>query len=182
MHYRNATLDDVPALVRLYRYVAEKSGGIARTSAEVTEDYVQGFVEKSLANGLIIVLENEEKPDELIAEIHAYNPGIRLFEHVLSELTILVDPRFQHKGIGRTIFTIFLDEVVNNRPDIGRVELLTAESNTRAHRLYQSLGFMIEGRFEMRMRTETGYAADIPMSWQNPGFEFDGSIPRLDRK
>lgn len=182
MHYRNATVDDIPALVRLYRDVAEKSGGIARTSEEVTTEYVKAFVERSLADGLIIVLENEDVPDELIAEIHAYTPGIRLFQHVLSELTLLVDPRFQGKGIGRTIFTIFLDEVVNNRPDIGRVELLTGESNAHALGLYQSLGFLIEGRFEMRSRTATGYEADIALYWQNPGFEFDGSIPRLDNK
>src|SRR5688572_11214153 len=152
MHYRNATIGDVAALVNLYRRVAEGSGGIARTREEVTTEYVSGFVERSLANGLIIVLENKEEPDELIAEVHAYKPGIRLFEHVFSDLTLLVDPRFQGRGIGRTIFTIFLDEIVNNRPDVGRVELLTAESNARALHLYQSLGFTIEGRFEMRLR------------------------------
>jgi ribosomal protein S18 acetylase RimI-like enzyme len=182
MHYRNGTAGDVPALVRLYRRVAELSGGIARKSHEVTEEYVQNFVNRSLEDGLIIVLENAEKPGELAAEIHAYTPGIMLFEHVLSELTVLVDPDFQGKGVGRTIFTIFLDEVVNSRPDIGRVELFTAESNARALHLYQSLGFMIEGRFEMRARTTTGYEADIALYWQNPGFEFDGSIPRLDRR
>jgi len=182
MHYRNATPGDIPALVRLYRRVAEISGGIARRSDEVTEEYVQTFVEKSLSQGLIIVLENEEKPGELAAEIHACKPGIRLFDHVLSELTLLVDPAFQGKGIGRTIFTIFLDEVVNSRPDIGRVELATGESNARALHLYQSLGFMIEGRFELRSRTATGFEADICLYWQNPAFEFDGSIPRLDRR
>ena len=174
MHYRNATIGDVAALVNLYRRVAEGSGGIARTREEVTTEYVSGFVERSLANGLIIVLENKEEPDELIAELHAYKPGIRLFEHVFSDLTLLVDPRFQGRGIGRTIFTIFLDEIVNNRPDVGRVELLTAESNARALHLYQSLGFTIEGRFEMQIRTVEGnYEADIPMGWQNPNFEFE---------
>lgn len=182
MHFRNATPDDIPALVRLYREVAEKSGGIARKKEEVTEDYVGTLVRRSLADGIIIVLENEEDPEELIAEIHAYKPGIRLFDHVLSELTILVDPRFQGRSLGRTIFTIFLDEIVNNHPDVGRVELFTSETNSRALHLYQSLGFLIEGRFEMRLRTENGYEADIALSWQNPGFEFDGSIPRLDRQ
>jgi len=179
MHFRNATNDDIPALIRLYRDVAEKSGGIARKKDEVTEEYVSAFVTRSLADGIIIVLENDENPEELIAEIHAYRPGIWSFNHILSELTILVDPRFQGKNLGRTIFTIFLDEVVNNHPDIGRVELLTGESNARALHLYQSLGFLIEGRFEMRYRTEKGFVADIQLYWQNPAFEFDGSIPRL---
>ena len=179
MHYRNATVDDIPALLRLYKQVAETSGGIARQADEVTTEYVTGFVNRSLADGLIIVLENDESPGEIIAELHAYKPGIRLFDHVFSDLTFLVDPRFQGKGIGRTIFTIFLDEIVNNRADIGRVELLTGESNARALHLYQSLGFIIEGRFELRGRTDKGYEADIQLYWQNPNFEFDGSIPRL---
>ena len=59
MHYRNATVDDIPALLRLYKKVAETSGGIARQSDEVTTDYVTGFVNHSLADGLIIVLEND---------------------------------------------------------------------------------------------------------------------------
>jgi hypothetical protein len=39
---------------------------------------------------------------------------------------------------------------------------------------------MIEGRMEMRFRNPSGtFEADIPMGWVNPGFEFDGEIPRL---
>lgn len=181
MHFRNATPDDVQALVRLYKDVAEKAGGLARTASEISVEFVSDVVRKSLADGIIIVLENDENPDELIAEIHAYRPGIKLFDHVLGDLILLVDPRFHGKGIGRTIFTLFLDEVVNNHPHIGRVELMTGESNARALHLYQSLGFLIEGRFEMRSRTATGYEADIALSWQNPAFEFDGTIPRLNR-
>lgn len=181
MHYRNAELKDIPALLRLYEGVAEKSGGIARRKDELSENFIRSFVERCLRNGLIIVLENPDNPSEIIAEIHAHKPDFRMLSHVMTDLTVLVDPRFQGKGIGRTIFTIFLDEIANHRPDVGRVELLTAESNVRAHKLYQSLGFYIEGRFEMRIRTDNGFEADIQMSWQNPGFEFDGDIPRLNR-
>jgi ribosomal protein S18 acetylase RimI-like enzyme len=179
MHYRNAERTDIAALAKLYREVASKSGMIARKEHEVTTEFVEAFVDKSLRDGLIIVGEDEAQPGELIAEIHASKPGIELLGHIFSDLTILVDPRYQDKGIGRTIFTIFLDEIANHRPDVGRVELLTAESNKRALHLYQSLGFVIEGRFEMRLRTATGFEADIALSWQNPGFEFDGEIPRV---
>jgi ribosomal protein S18 acetylase RimI-like enzyme len=182
MHYRNAERTDIPALLKLYREVASKSGMIARKEHEITIEFIEDFIDKSLRDGLIIVGEDEAEPGELIAEIHASKPGIELFEHVFSDLTILVHPRFQDKGIGRTIFTIFLDEIANHRPDVGRVELMTGEYNKRALHLYQSLGFVIEGRFEMRMKTETGFAADIALWWQNPGFEFDGEIPRLNRQ
>lgn len=181
MHYRTAEESDIPRLLKLYKAVAKTPGYIARLEHEITEEYVSHFVHKSLKDGLIIVGENETDPDELIAEVHGYKSDLQGFGHVFGDVTFLVHPDHQGKGIGRTIFTIFLDEIVNTRPDIGKVELFTGEANTRAIALYQSLGFMIEGRMEMRYwnsRTET-YEADIPLGWVNPNFEFDGDIPRL---
>jgi putative acetyltransferase len=52
------------------------------------------------------------------------------------------------------------------------VELIARESNLKAIELYQSLGFLIEGRLEMRIKTtDNHYEADIPMGWQNPNYE-----------
>lgn len=180
MHYRTATPDDIPALVKLYKDVSKVQGFIARLEHEVTEEYVSDFVHKSLERGLIIVGEHETNPGELIAEIHGYTPGLTIFNHVITDVTLLVHPEHQGKKIGRTIITIFLDEIATNRPDIGKVELYTGESNRRAINLYQSLGFLIEGRMEMRYKNPVGtYEADIPMGWVNPNFEFNGNIPRL---
>ena len=90
---------------------------------------------------------------------------------MLGDVTIVVHPDFQGRKIGRTILMIFLDEIVRNRPDIGRVELIARESNEKAIALYQSVGFLIEGRLEMRIKTADHYEADIPMGWQNPNYE-----------
>ncbi|WP_276372961.1 N-acetyltransferase [Chryseolinea sp. H1M3-3] len=173
MRYRTANLDDAPALIKLYKAVARTEGGIARLEHEITPEYVDGFLERSLATGLIVVGEHPENANELIAEIHAYKPGPQTFDHVLSDLTLVVHPQFQGKKMGRTILTIFLEEIARNHPDVGRVELIARESNEKAIALYQSLGFLIEGRLEMRIRTtDRHYEADIPMGWQNPNFEF----------
>ena len=173
MRYRTADIDDLSKLIRLYKAVAREDGGIARLEHEVTEDYVKNFILKSLATGLIIVAENPDDPEELIAEIHGFKAGISVFDHVLGDVTILVHPKSQGKKIGRTILTIFLEEIARNRRDIGKVELIARESNVKAIELYQSLGFRIEGRLEMHIRTpERHYEADIPMGWQNPNFEF----------
>ena len=173
MRFRTADIDDLQRLIRLYKAVAREEGGIARLEHEITEDYVKNFILKSLASGVIIVGENPEDPEELIAEVHGYKAGIAAFDHVLGEVTILVHPKFQGKKIGRTILTIFLEDIARNRMDIGKVELIARESNTKAIEFYQSLGFRIEGRLEMRIRTpERSYEADIPMGWQNPNFEF----------
>src|SRR5688572_14579447 len=173
MRFRTADIDDLPRLIKLYKAVAREEGGIARLEHEVTEDYVKNFIIKSLATGVIIVGENPDDPDELVAEIHGYKSGLSVFDHVLGDVTILVHPKFQGKKIGRTILTIFLEEIGHNRMDIGKVELIAREGNMKAIELYQSLGFRIEGRLEMRIRTpDRNYEADIPMGWQNPNFEF----------
>jgi ribosomal protein S18 acetylase RimI-like enzyme len=174
MHIRTAELSDIPKIQELYKLVARQGNGIARQEHEVTEEYVEKFVSKSLQDGLILIAENPANPDELIGELHAYKSGIEVFDHMLTNLTIVVHPEFQGQKIGRTLFTIFQEEIALNRPDIGRVELFTRETNTRAIKFYQSIGFTIEGRLEMRIRTpDKNYEADIPMAWQNPNFEFD---------
>jgi ribosomal protein S18 acetylase RimI-like enzyme len=173
MHYRTARLDDWPKIKELHLAVSREKNGIARWEHEVTEDYILDFMKKSLNHGLMIVAENPNNTEQLIAEIHASTPQIHVFNHLLSDLTIAVHPDFQGKRIGRTIFAIFLEEVSTNMPHIAKIELITRESNKRAIHLYQSLGFIIEGRLEMRIKTPEGnYEADIPMGWQNPTYEF----------
>jgi ribosomal protein S18 acetylase RimI-like enzyme len=174
MKIRTAVPEDFEKIKTLYREVAGAGAGLARLQHEITDDYVHDFLDKSLSHGLIIVAENPDNEEALIGEVHGYRPGIEVFKHVLSNITIAVHPEFQGKKIGRTLFTIFLEEVGLHMHDIGRVELIVRESNEKAIRLYQSLGFSIEGRYEMRIRTpDNNYEADIPMGWQNPNFEFD---------
>jgi ribosomal protein S18 acetylase RimI-like enzyme len=174
MHIRTALPEDAPKIKTLYLEVIRAGGALARHEQEVTDEYINHFIEKSMNGGLIIVAEHPDDENQLIGEVHAYKPGIRSLDHLLSELTIAVHPQFQGKKVGRTLFTIFLEEVGRNRPDVGKVELVTTETNHRAIGLYQSLGFKIEGRMEMRFRNREGlFEADIPMSWQNPNFEFD---------
>jgi ribosomal protein S18 acetylase RimI-like enzyme len=174
MRYRTANLEDVPRLIQLYKEVAKVEGGIARLEHEVTDEYVRHFVTRSIETGMIIVGEHPEDPNVLVAEMHGYKSGPKVFDHVLGDVTILVHPDFQGRKIGRTVLTIFLDEIVRTRPDIGKVELITREGNARAIALYEAVGFRVEGRLEMRIRTpDRNYEADIPMGWQNPNFEFE---------
>jgi len=173
MHIRNAVEEDCSSIKQLYRHVARQGSGLAREEAEITDEYIEHVFTRSSTAGLILVVEHPDKADELIGEIHAYRPGPRVFDHVLSHLTIAIHPDFQGKKIGRTLMTIFLEEIGLHHPDIGKVELIARESNQHAIRFYQSLGFLIEGRMEMRLKSADGlFEADIPMAWQNPNFEF----------
>jgi ribosomal protein S18 acetylase RimI-like enzyme len=174
MQFRTAQIEDWPKIKQLHLEVAKQKDGIARWEHEVTDEYVKEFMHKALDGGLMIVGEHPEAPDQIIGEIHAAKSSVHVFSHLLSDLTIAVHPDFQGQKVGRMLFNIFLEEILTNRPDIGKIELFTRESNVRAISLYQSLGFVIEGRLEMRIKTPDGnYEADIAMGLQNPNFEFD---------
>lgn len=166
---RKAVPDDFTGIKRLYSTVAEKEGGIARLSSEVTDDYVKGFIWKSHENGIILIAESDAV---IVAEIHAYRSGIKVFEHVLSDLTIVVSDEYQGKGIGKKLFLEFLETVKKQFTTIARVELIARESNQKAIQFYESIGFTIEGRFEKRIKTTMNtYEADIPMAWFNPNYK-----------
>ncbi|OOG76544.1 GNAT family N-acetyltransferase [Algoriphagus sp. A40] len=158
-----------PEILDLYRLVAQVSGKLARTSEEISGEYVKTFLKKSHETGLsLIAFEGMN----IVGEIHAYKLEPNVFSHVLSELTIAVHPDFQGKGIGKALFSAFLTEVETRRPDIFRVELISRESNKKAIQFYSSLGFQQEGRFEKRIDSGNGtFEADIPMAWTNPGFK-----------
>lgn len=174
MHIRTAVPEDGPKIKALYVEVVKAGGGLARREEEITDDYVNEFIQHSVDNGLIIVIEHPDDPEQLIGEMHGYKMDLKGFSHVLSHVTLAIHPQFQGKKMGRTLLTIFMEEIAKNRTDIGKIELMTGEFNKVAIILYQSMGFKIEGRLEMRYRNKRGvFEADIPMSWQNPNFEFD---------
>lgn len=164
---RKAKPEDLNAIADLYRSVARQGGGIARGESEITEAYVRNFTEKAQQNGFQVVCCDENKA--LIGELHCYPPEPGAFAHVLGELTVVVSPGFQGQGIGKKMFQTLLDLVRRERPGTLRVELITRESNKKAIKRYQSLGFVIEGRLEKRILGADGQLeADIPMAWFNP--------------
>lgn len=168
---RKTNTDDAEKILSLYKTVAKNSGGIAREEDEVTKQYIEHNVQKSLQSGIGLVVEHPQHTQVLIGEIHTYKLEPRVFSHVLSELTIAVHPEFQGKGIGRILFEHLLLQVESSYPDILRIELIARESNTKAIAFYQKIGFSVEGRFERRINAKNGhFEADIPMAWFNKNF------------
>jgi ribosomal protein S18 acetylase RimI-like enzyme len=83
---------------------------------------------------------------------------------VLTDLTVAVDPDFQGQGVGRRLFEALFAAVAGMTPKIERIELMAREGNTHAVRLYERLGFRIEGRMPGRVRMPDGTAdTDLAM-------------------
>jgi ribosomal protein S18 acetylase RimI-like enzyme len=162
---RKSFVNDIPLIQELYQRVAGIEGGLARTAAEIDREYVEHFVSKSIYNGIELIASTDE-PGRIIGEIHCYSSGIGTFSHVLTDLTIAVDPEYQGKGVGRKLFSELLYDIATSRPDILRVELIARESNARAIAFYESLGFEKEGRLRNRIKKSTGeFEDDIVMGW-----------------
>lgn len=162
---RPGRTEDAPAIRDLYLTVARRSGGLARHDDEITAAYVEGFVARSEADGVLLVAEAPGLAG-LAGELHAYRNGLRRFDHVLSGLTVAVHPDVQGQGLGRRLFEALLAEVQAHRPEILRIELITQQSNVRGQRLYESMGFRRQGVFERGIRAADGSLEDdIPMAW-----------------
>lgn len=160
---RKAVAADHARIVALYRAVAEVPGGIARTPDEVTDAYVAGFMHKAASDGVEFVAEMD---GEIVGEIHASRVGIASLDTLLTDLTIAVAPKAQGRGVGRALFEALLAEVREAMPHIVRVELFARSSNVRARALYESLGFVEEGRLRARVRDAKGeLETDTIMGW-----------------
>jgi ribosomal protein S18 acetylase RimI-like enzyme len=168
---RPATLDDKHKILALYREVTSRPHGLVREAREITEEYVGKFLGNSLADGIILVVDDDEGAG-LIGEIHTYKPSLQALSHVLEHLTVVVHPSFQRRGVGRALFVAMLNKVRSDNPDVLRVELIAKESNHAAISLYRSLGFVEEGRMEKRIKKPDGsFEADVLMVWMNPDYK-----------
>ena len=165
---RKALKTDQDDLLALHQAVAAIPGGVIRTLAEVTPAYIEDILRDSMDNGLILV---QEEQGRVVASIHAYTPSIQVFRHLLSDLTIVVHPGWQGKGLGRQLFTEFLSRVQEGFPHILRIELFVRITNTPAIRFYESLGFRQEGAQRNKILNAQGQLeTPVAMAWYNPNF------------
>nr|WP_221220835.1 GNAT family N-acetyltransferase [Phenylobacterium haematophilum] len=141
----------------LYRAAAGGSGGLARRPEEMDLAYVEGFLAKAHAGGVSLGAWIDGR---LAGEIHASRIGPDQFAHVLSDLTVAVDPAWQGKGVGRALFAALFAAARELSPTVTRIELMAREGNIDAIRLYERLGFVMEGRFVQRVRMPDGRLED----------------------
>lgn len=157
---RRSSPADGDAILALYRAVAAIPGGLARTVDELD---VAAMLAAPWARGLSLVAERD---GFVLGELHASTPEPAVFAHVLGDLTIAVHPLAQGRGVGRALFTRLLAIVRDERPEVSRIELYVRESNVRGRALYESLGFVVEGRLRLRVRGVDGVLEDdLVMGW-----------------
>src|SRR6185369_7948788 len=73
---------DCASVAELYRAVAAVEGGLARTADEITDGYIEHFIQKACDDGLGLVAVLDQS-GRIIGEVHAYRLGPWVFAHVL---------------------------------------------------------------------------------------------------
>jgi putative acetyltransferase len=153
--------DAIP-IAAVHRATASIPGGIARRPEEITDAYINRILHEALADGVGLVA--VEEGGGVIGEIHAVRIPVKLFSHVLSDLTVAVHPDWRGRGVGSALFQALFAAARAMEPAIVRVELNAGAGNAGAIRLYERLGFRIEGRLEKRGRLPDGtFEDDIAM-------------------
>ncbi len=168
---RPVIASDTPSILELYKKVSQQPGGIIRTPEEISHSYIQEFVDKSIKDGLILAIPHTENQHQIIAEIHAYSATLSAFRHILTDLTIVVDPDFRGQKIGKSLFTAFLEIIKKDLSHILRVELFVRENNTNATQFYSNLGFVNEGKQHQKIKNlDQSLETPIHMAWFNPNY------------
>jgi GNAT superfamily N-acetyltransferase len=155
---RSAVPEDAASILALHRKVAAQPGGLARQPDEVTADYVAHAMAVAADGGLNLVAVDAN--GALCGELHVERMKVAIFAHVLTDLTVAVDPDWQGRGVGSALFRALIDAARTLTPPVGRIELWTGAANLGAQRLYERLGFKIEGRMIGRGRLPDGTVDD----------------------
>ena len=174
---RPLRMEDAAGLLEMERALHATGVGVVRlldelpeTPEEQAEQMESAIItEKSVVRGVKYVA--------LVDGVLVGNADIKrvrwkLLRHV-SRLSIGIHPDYQELGIGRVLMARLLGWALEgpgtSHGGIRRIELGVFESNTRARRLYESLGFEIEGRHRNFLRLPDGsLETDITMAMVLP--------------
>lgn len=156
---RALAMGDAPAVLAVMK---RASGGLGRLPEEMDMAWVEGNLAAALDGGVAL---GAWEDDRLAGVIKASRMPSALFQHVLWDLTVAVRPDFQGRGVAPRLFEALFEDAARLTPRIERIELVVREGLTHAIRLYERLGFRLEGRFEGRFRMPDGTTeADLPMA------------------
>lgn len=159
MRIRPANLEDAQKLAEAeYETAAAQEGLLAAQPREVPVEAFRAKIKRLQSRGLYVVLEKEGEPvGHLILE-----PLELMATRHVAQLTIVVHPGQTGQGYGRMLMEHAISWA-RQSPTVEKIELRVRSTNPRAIRLYESLGFEVEGVLKRRIKLSERYADDICM-------------------
>ena len=154
---------DAASVRELTRVLLEDGRGMVIGLDELpSEDEVRSRIERFLADAdCYLVVEDEEG---VIGTVDVARIQRRRLVHN-GLLTMGVHPRAQGQGLGRRLVEAALAWAEVN--GVARIELYTLDSNVRAQRLYESVGFTLAWtRRAFHRRPDGTLEDDLVMEWR----------------
>ena len=161
---RPVRIEDAASINEIRRMdgVRENTLGIISERVNRSEDFIKGLSE----NDHLLVAEVEEKGMKKVVGIIGMNVSRNPRLRHSASIGIMLHVDYQGKGIGTALFNKVID-LADNWLMLTRLELTVFVENERAVRLYQSLGFQIEGTRKYAAIRNGKYADEYLMARYN---------------
>jgi hypothetical protein len=136
----------------------------------VKNEFMEEFVDKVIAKGNMIIVENSQFEMEMIGEVHDYfiqgytGQGFR----ELSFISRLASAN-EHREID--LINWLFKEIQERYQDVFRVELTSPVVKPSSVEYYKSLGMKVDNRIKGRFYSTSNVSSPmVPLSWMNPSF------------
>lgn len=161
-HIRRARPEDASKLAEAQREIAKVPGKLASRPEELKDEFFKTKISdiSQMNNGLCLVI---EKNDQIIGHAFLEPHKLAVTSHVVF-LTIAIHEGYQGNGWGKILMNNLIEWARSN-DKIEKFELQVRSSNLHAIKLYESLGFVEEGRKTKRIKiAPENYLDDIYMA------------------
>lgn len=159
MNVRRVVQSDIGEIARAARETARQEGLLAARPEEISERDLSAKIDSLRERGLFIVLEHG---GGLLGHLLLEPMELQSTRHVV-RLTIVIHPGQTGKGYGRLLIAYAI-KWASETAAVEKIELNVRATNSRAVKLYESLGFVIEGVHKERIRLSDQYADDVAMA------------------
>ncbi len=166
---RPARMDDRNQIRELIRESVAKEKKCL-DPALIQADFIVEYVDKIIAKGNMLVVENSRLELEMIGEVHDYfifanpNEGFKEFSFVSRN-------GFNAGDSETELVSWLFSEIQNKHKDVFRVELSAPIRRSSSVEHYKAMGLTVQGNYSGRLKNELSDACPIiPLSWINPSF------------
>ncbi|HVJ63793.1 MAG TPA: GNAT family N-acetyltransferase [Bdellovibrionota bacterium] len=161
LHIRSARESDAAPLCEAERYWASQGGYLISQPEELLVDAFSKKIHSLThhPNAQYVVLENEHH--QLLGHALLEPLLLKALAHTV-RLSIVIHYGNEGKGLGGVLLKHLIDWAKGHQ-NIEKVELLVRATNHRAIQLYESFGFLEEGRHRKRVKVGNLYLDDIAM-------------------
>ena len=166
---RQAKLDDRNQIRSLIRESVARQK-TCPDPALIQADFIEEAVDKVIAKGNMLVVENNHLEIEMIGEVHDYFLYTNSYNG-FKEFSF-ISKRESFSGIGETALVTWLfSEIQDKYKDVFRVEISAPVRLSSTVEHYKAMGLTVEGNYNGRLKEGSSVRCPVvPLSWINPAF------------